>query len=235
MRLWDHVSAALGIMSSSILDQDGVIGDFQGDAIMAFWGWPLDGGNSLERALRAALTISQRFAEQPSQSPLGQIRCGIGVAHGTAVVGRLGTPDQFKIGVFGPTVNLAARLESLTKRFGVGILVDEACTEYLRAEGPRLGGRLRRVARIQPVGMTQHLAIAEVLSEGNETMDPMEQTNSTYETALEAFGQGRWDRARALLELLTGDGPAAFMLQYMQRHSGGPPAGWDGVMVLDSK
>ena len=62
-----------------------------------------------------------------SQSPLGPIRCGIGVAHGTAVVGRLGTPDQFKIGVFGPTVNLAARLESLTRKFGVSILVDENC------------------------------------------------------------------------------------------------------------
>jgi adenylate cyclase len=222
-------------MSSSILDQDGVIGDFQGDAIMAFWGWPLDSAMSMERALRAALTINQRFAAQASQSPLGHIRCGIGVAHGSAVVGRLGTPDQFKIGVFGPTVNLAARLESLTKRFGVSILVDENCAEFLRAEAARLGGRTRRLGRIQPLGMTTNLAVAEVRPEMVEATVQLEQTSSQYEAAQEAFAQGRWDEARSLLELLTGDGPASFLLQFMQRHPGGPPAGWNGVIVLDSK
>jgi adenylate cyclase len=235
MRLWDHVSAALGIMSSSILEQEGVIGDFQGDAIMAFWGWPLDSATSLERALRAALTINQRFADQPAQPPLGKIRCGIGVAHGTAVVGRLGTPDQFKIGVFGPTVNLAARLESLTKRFGVSILVDENCAEFLQAEATRLGGRIRQLGRIQPMGMTANLAVAEVRPETTERTSELEQTGSQYETALEAFAQGRWDEARSLLELLADDGPASFLLQFMQRYPGGPPSEWNGVIVLDSK
>jgi adenylate cyclase len=244
MRLWDHVCAALGIMSSNILEQDGVIGDFQGDAIMAFWGWPpadasgessSGGALAMERALRAALAISQQFAEQPPHSPLGQIRCGIGVAHGPAVVGRLGTPDQFKIGVFGPTVNLAARLESLTKRFGVSILVDDACGAFLRDEAPRLGGQVRRLARIQPAGMTQNLEVAELVAEKSETTLQLGQKGSRYEAALTAFQQGRWEEARPLLESMTSDGPAAFLLQYMQRWPDGPPAGWNGLIVLDSK
>ncbi|HZY85139.1 MAG TPA: adenylate/guanylate cyclase domain-containing protein, partial [Gemmataceae bacterium] len=52
--LWDRVSAALALMSGSILDQDGVIGDFQGDAAMGFWGWPLEAADGVERAARAA-------------------------------------------------------------------------------------------------------------------------------------------------------------------------------------
>jgi adenylate cyclase len=246
MHLWDRVCSALGIMSGSILDQDGVIGDFQGDAIMAFWGWPLEDAKStatgsMERALRAALTIVRRFAEKSvteanlAGSTLGPIRCGIGVAQGTAVVGRLGTSDQFKIGVFGPTVNLASRLESLTKRLGVSILVDENCAAYLRQEVAGLGGRVRRLARVQPLGMTQHLAVSEVLMDANDRMNLAEQAGCRYDAALEAFEQGQWDAARSQLEPLTGDGPAAFLLNYIQGHPEGPPANWNGVIVMDSK
>ncbi len=157
------------------------------------------------------------------------------MAHGTAVVGRLGTPDQFKIGVFGPTVNLAARLESLTKRFGVSILVDENCAAYLREEASRLGSRMQRLGRIQPAGMTHAVAVAELTPDADQATEMLVRSQSVYDLALEAFEQGRWDEARAKLEPLTGHGPAAFLLHYIQAHPAGPPPGWNGVMVLDSK
>ena len=111
MKLWDNVSEALGIMTSAIVENDGVIGDFQGDAAMAFWGWPLGGEEQIERAARAALTIRRRFAHvarQPGHRLAG-FACGLGIAHGPAIAGRIGTLDQFKVGVFGPVVNRAAR------------------------------------------------------------------------------------------------------------------------------
>ena len=119
MSLWNRVSAALSIMTSSILDLEGVVNDFQGDAVMGFWGWPTEQPDQIERAARAALAIRQRFqmAAEDKSSPLFGMTSGIGIAHGDAVAGRLGTSEQFKIDVFGPTVNLAARLETMTKPF----------------------------------------------------------------------------------------------------------------------
>jgi len=260
MHLWDDVSGALGVMSSSILEQEGVIGDFQGDAVMAFWGWPLDAENQRERAFRAALTICNRLARVPregeapaephpaakagsagaspsrgSETGGTHFSCGIGIAHGPAVVGRLGTPDQFKIGVFGPTVNLAARLESLAKRLGVAIVIDESCAQYLNVEGTRLGARTRRLARVQPQGMSQQLQITELLTELVEAPSLGDTERASYETALTAVEAGRWAEARALLARLPADGPATFLSRHLDRYPGGPPPGWNGVIVLDSK
>src|SRR5262249_19859746 len=94
--LWSQVSEALGIMTSSIIDQDGVVGDFQGDAAMGFWGWPLEVPDQVERAARAALNIRRRFlhaVKEPGQA-LSGFACGVGIAHGPAIAGKLGTQDQ---------------------------------------------------------------------------------------------------------------------------------------------
>ncbi len=118
MGLWDKVSEALGVMTEAITHEGGVIGDFQGDAAMAFWGWPLAADDQVERAARAALAIRRRFAKMAQQkgNRLANFACGLGLSHGPAIAGRIGTPDQFKVGVFGPVVNRAARLESMTRQ-----------------------------------------------------------------------------------------------------------------------
>ena len=97
-------------MTSGIIDRDGVIGDFQGDAAMGFWGWPIPMDDQVDRAARAALDIRQGFARRARRrTPLAGFPCGIGIAHGPAIAGRLGTSDQFKVGRLGPVVNLASR------------------------------------------------------------------------------------------------------------------------------
>ena len=65
-RRWGKISQALDVMSEAIVEQDGVIGDFQGDAAMGFWGWPLPQDDQIERAARAALAIRKRFARPPA-------------------------------------------------------------------------------------------------------------------------------------------------------------------------
>jgi adenylate cyclase len=234
--LWDNVSEALGIMTSGIAEQDGVIGDFQGDAAMGFWGWPLGVPDRVERAARAALYIRRRFtrAAQDRGQPLAGFACGIGIADGPAVAGKLGTDDQFKVGVFGPVVNLAARLESLTKLFQVPILVDEATAQALA--GPdSLWWRCRRVARVQPYGMTTRLMVSELLPPVQEPGAMPEQDRRDYEASLDAFLAGRWADALELLRPLRQDGPARLLREFMQRRQNTPPAGWDGTIVLEAK
>jgi adenylate cyclase len=234
--LWERVSAALALMSGSILDQDGVIGDFQGDAAMGFWGWPLEAADGVERAARAALAIRRRFAAAASSPghPLSGFACGIGIAHGTAIAGRLGTPDQFKIDVFGPVVNLAARLESMTKRFGACVLLDEECGRCLALPANAHWARGRRLARVRPYGMSAALTVSELLPPAVEG-PPSERDRLDYEAALGAFVAGRWDDTRKLLARLPRDGAATFLLEHMSRHPAGPPVGWDGTVALDAK
>src|SRR5262249_37689036 len=151
----------LSIMSTNIIDKDGVIGDFQGDSAMGFWGWPPCGDNHIESAARAALAIRRdisRAAQKPGH-PLAGFTCGLGIASGIAVAGQVGTLDQFKFGVYGPVVNLAARLESMTKYFQVPVLADERVAQNLNSARNSHWVRCRRLARVQPYGMRRNLEV----------------------------------------------------------------------------
>src|SRR6202012_5572414 len=96
-----RVSAALGVMTRSVLAEQGVIADFQGDAVLAFWGWPTPLADGPLAACRAALAIRESFATAAARSDhaLSGFDVGIGIAHGSAIAGRLGTDQQIKIGV----------------------------------------------------------------------------------------------------------------------------------------
>jgi adenylate cyclase len=236
MGLWDKVSEALGVMTESITHEGGVIGDFQGDAAMAFWGWPLPGDDQVERAARAALAIRRRFAKAAKQKGhrLAGFACGLGLAHGPAIAGRIGTPDQFKVGVFGPVVNRAARLESLTRRFRVSILADEAVAGRLKSAGDWL--RCRRLAKIQPHGMTDTFSVSELLPPAAAEPGGLnEPQRLDYEAGLQSFLEGRWQDTPRYLRFLTQDGPSDFLLNYIKERPQGPPEGWDGVIRMESK
>lgn len=231
-RLWERVSAALQLMSSAIVDEDGVVSDIQGDSVMGFWGWPLPCADGVERAGRAALAIQARLARLASDAtgPLAGFGCGIGIAHGPAIAGLLGTPERGKVDVFGPTVNLAARLESMTRLFGVSILLDEASAARL-SDGAVAGARCRRVARVVPFGMQTTVQMISEFYDREQGEGP----RPAYEAALDAFLAGRWEEAARQLAALSGDGPSNFLRDYLGRQGPSPPPGWSGVIPLTGK
>src|SRR6185503_14223643 len=130
--LLNRVSEALGIMTHQILDEGGVVGDFHGDAAMGFWGWPIAHPDMVERSCRAALSIRAQFEAAACREghPLADFRIGLGLATGRAVAGKIGTQDQVKVTVFGPVVNLASRLEGMTKLLRAPILLDEPTARF---------------------------------------------------------------------------------------------------------
>jgi adenylate cyclase len=133
LELLQRVSEALGVMTRHILAEGGVVGDFHGDSAMGFWGWPLPQPDAAERACRTALAIRREFgAANRAGDPLRHFRVGIGIASGRAVAGKIGTIDQVKLTVFGPVVNLASRLEGMTKQFKAPILMDEPTAAAIR-------------------------------------------------------------------------------------------------------
>jgi adenylate cyclase len=237
--LWDRLGAALGVMTSNITDLDGVIGDFQGDAAMGFWGWPLackDDREGAERAARAALGIRRDLARAVLPGVCAGFTCGIGIASGMAYAGKLGTYDQFKVSVFGPVVNLAARLESMTKYFGVPILLDENTATQLNTPQAGRWCRTRRLARVKPFGMTTILTVNELLPPEVEPGTLKEHLRRDYEAALDAFIAGRWvDTERLLRHMPVSDGPTAVLHDYMAENANLPPRDWKGVIEMKSK
>jgi adenylate cyclase len=210
--LWDCIREALGIMTKAIVDEDGIIGDFQGDAVMAFWGWPISTGDQMDRAARAAIEIRRRFNDLKNHSDprMQDLDCGLGLAHGEAIAGKIGADEQFKVGAFGPVVNLAARLETMTKLVGVKMLCDAEIGQYLKSK-PNLPP-CRRVAHVIPKGMTESVTIHELFVPGREP-----DWISTHEAALDALSNGNWGEASRLLEPLN-DGPAVFLRSHIEAH-----------------
>jgi len=121
-------------MTEVILDNGGTIDKYIGDAIMAFWNAPLNDAQHAEHSCRAALgmlTALKIFNEEDAKRaaeggrPHIPIRIGIGINTGQCSVGNMGSMQRFDYSVLGDSVNLAARLESATKEYGVEIIIGE--------------------------------------------------------------------------------------------------------------
>ncbi len=238
LELLQRVSDALGVMTHHILASGGVVGDFHGDAAMGFWGWPIASDRTMQAACEAALAIRGQFehaAAQP-EHPLANFRAGLGIASGPAVAGRIGTTDQVKVTVFGPVVNLASRLEAMTKQLQTSILIDETTAEWLRANVGRDVLRVRRVARVLPYGMLTPLVVSELLPPAGPASMLTDEHIQYYEAALEQFLVGRWPEAfRLLHQVPAEDQVKDFLTVYIAQHRRIAPTDWQGVIELPSK
>ncbi|NMC19494.1 MAG: adenylate/guanylate cyclase domain-containing protein [Thermogutta sp.] len=233
-----RVSVTLQVMTRCILHEGGVVGDFQGDAAMGFWGWPLPQEDGIARACRAALAIRREFesASQSADGSLAGFHVGIGIAHGPAVAGKIGTPDHAKVTVFGPPVNLASRLEGITKVFRVPILIDEATAEYVRRRMAPSAARTRKLAVVRPYGMERRVTVNELLPPESGDAVLKEEHLRWCDAAVDAFAEGRWEEAFELLHRLPAADPAAdFLTMHIARHNRRPPPHWDGAITLDGK
>lgn len=236
--LLDRVSQALGVMTRHILEFGGVIGDFQGDAAMGFWGWPVAADDAPLQAVRAALAIRKSFVATAGQAghPLADFEMGIGISHGRAVAGKIGTSEHVKVTVFGPVVNLASRLEGMTKQLRVPILIDEALAEIVRTRLPTTEGRTRHLARVQPYGMDTPVLVSELLPSVADVPELTAAHLAAYEDAVSNFIAGKWDAAyRSLRELPSSDRAQDFLGMLIAQHDRVAPSDWTGVVRLGSK
>jgi adenylate cyclase len=242
--LLKRVSQALGIMTRHILAQGGVIGDFHGDAAMGFWGWPIPQPDAVQRASRAALDIRTSFLDPECDEPPGtpgeravtSFRVGIGIASGRAVAGKIGTSDQVKVTAFGPVVNLAARLESMTRLLHASILIDPPTAAIIQASVPPSVCRVRRLARVKPVGLSAPIEVSELLPPAAECPSLPDEALVAYEAALKAFEGRDWGRALRHLHAVPPDDLAKdFLTLYIAQHGRTPPPNWDGAIALEGK
>lgn len=228
--LLQRVSRALGVMTRHIRQEGGVVGDFQGDAAMGFWGWPLRQPDAVLRTCRAALAVRAEFEAAEG------FRAGIGIATGPAVAGKIGTVDQVKVTVFGPVVNLASRLEGMTKALRAPILLDEATARIVRQKVRREVARVRRLAIVRPYGFETPLEVSELLPPAAQNPELSDEHLACYEAALDAFLKRQWPTALELLHRIPAEDEVKdFLLVYIAQHNRRPPKDWDRVIPLASK
>jgi len=226
--LLDRVSEALGVMTAGIIRYDGVIADFQGDAALGFWGWPSDNEEGPVAACRAAIHIHQAFrrAMTMPESPLCGFTVGIGISHGRAIAGRIGTTEQIKVGAFGPVVNMGARLETMSKQLRASIVIDEVTASYVK----KLNNddlRCRKLARVRPVGMNTDMTVFELLPPHSVDDTVSNESIILYENAVDALIDGNW---KTSMELLNGlpveDRTKDFLTIHIAQNGYEPPSDW---------
>ena len=152
------------------------------------------------------------------------------------MAGKIGTVDQVKVTVFGPVVNLASRLEGMTKIIRAPILLDETTARLIAQQVPTQKARVRRLAVVRPFGLDTPLEVSELLPPESEYAQLSDEHLTHYEAALDAFLARRWpDALRLLHHLPTDDLVTDFLTVYIARHNRTPPDDWDGVIALENK
>jgi adenylate cyclase len=234
--LLECVKEVLGVMTHGILCQRGTIGDFQGDAALGFWGWPVSLDDGASSACQAALAIQKEFHRTARENDLlDGFSIGMGIAHGEAIAGQIGTRQQAKIGVFGPVVNQGSRLEGMTRQFGVSICIDENSARCVRTMLTPDVARVRKLARVRPKGMRFAIDVYELLSSCGPDSSVSDKHIIRFEAALKLVTAGHWTDAIIALSQLPDEGPKTFLVDHMRQFDNTPPADWDGVFSLTSK
>ncbi len=235
--LLDRVSEALGVMTAGIIRYDGVIADFQGDAALGFWGWPGDSEEGPVAACRAAIHIHQSFrnANNHPENPLCGFSVGVGISHGRAIAGRIGTTEQIKVGAFGPVVNMGARLETMSKQLRASIVIDEVTASYVQ-KLPDSDLRCRKLARVRPVGMKTDMTVFELLPPVAQDDTVSDDTVAVYNQAVDAFISGDWTNSTELLNRVPADDKTKeFLLEFAAANNNQPPQDWAGVIHMTRK
>ncbi len=231
--LLERVSLALEVMTSQILRFGGVTGDFQGDAALGFWGWPISSDEAPLNACRAALAIRHEFekARADPEHLLTDFETSVGIAHGRAVAGKIGTRDQVKVTVFGPVVNLASRLEGMTRELHVPILIDETLDRLVRTQLNPMEGRVRRLLQLLPYGMDRSLVVSELVPPESRLGLLTQQHLDDFERGVDAFIAGDWDTAWKYLHRVPPEDRAQdFLAMQITQHNRNAPVDWDGIV-----
>jgi adenylate cyclase len=227
----------LTAMSLVIRTHRGTLDKYMGDAIMAFWGAPIADPQHAAQALAAALAMQAELARlNPAFRARGwpEIRIGIGVNTGPMSVGDMGSKLRKAYTVMGDAVNLASRIEGLTKQYGATVIVGQATKEAVR------GVVFRELDRVRVKGKDEPVAIFEPIGRETEVAKARLEELKLWGQALKLYRAGNWDQAELILFNLQRLYPGAPLYSlYAERVARYrhelPGVGWDGVTVFETK
>jgi adenylate cyclase len=224
-------------LSRVIYKHRGTIDKYMGDCIMAFWGAPLQDSHHARHAVLAGLEMHRILESlQPHFRDKGwpPIHIGVGVNSGRMNVGNMGSEIRLAYTVMGDAVNLASRLEGITKQYGVNMIVGEST----RSEVPDVV--FRELDRVKVKGKDEPVAIYEPVGLAGEVDKPVQDELKLWGQALKLYRARDWDMAELQLlnlqKLNVNSGLYKLFLERIAYFRANPPeAGWDGSWRFDSK
>jgi adenylate cyclase len=233
-------------LSNIILDEQGTIDKFMGDALMAFWNAPLDDPNHPGHACAAALRMVDemavlnerwRIAAEEAGREYKPVKLGIGLNTGVCCVGNLGSETRFDYSVIGDNVNVASRLEGQSKTYDLVVIVGEETAE----RAPQFAFLELDLLKVK--GKTEANRIFGLM--GDDTVrqsDAFAALTAKHQDFLSKYRAMDWDGAEALLaecEKLGGDKLKGLYRLYLERIEAfritPPPDNWDGTTQATSK
>jgi adenylate cyclase len=224
-------------LTEVIYKHRGTIDKYMGDCIMAFWGAPLADPAHAKNAILAAIEMQQVLQGlQPHfrSKNWPEIKIGVGLNTGRMSVGNMGSRIRLAYTVMGDAVNLASRLEGITKEYGADIIVGEGTRNavpdvvFRELDRVRVKGKDQAVAIFQPLGLSGQL-------EAGRTEEAQ-----LFQQALELYRNQDWDMAELrLAELLNVSPDSKLYRTYLERvaflRANPPGPGWDGAFTFETK
>ncbi len=224
-------------MTSIIIKDQGLVDKYMGDAIMAFWGAPLDLPNHAEIACLSSLQMIEKLQELQKkwqQQGIPFFDVGIGLNSGEAIVGNMGSSTRFDYTAIGDNVNIASRMEGLNKVYGTNIILTEKTYVLVKDKF-----ETRKLDAVKVKGKNVPILIYELLSRKNELSKKQRDSVSSYEEGLELYFQKKWQDAiisfQRALEY-NEDKAAHMLIMRCQEFIQNPPSiEWNGIWTLASK
>ena len=227
----------LGAMTEVIRHHRGTLDKYIGDAIMAFWGAPVDDPDHAKHAVITGLEMQKALLDlnkELAAKGWPELHIGVGVNTGSMTVGDMGSPVRKAYTVMGDAVNLGSRLEGITKQYGVGIIVGEGTRERLKKDMV-----FRELDRVRVKGKDEPVAIYEPLGLEGDVAKAQAEELKLWNQALRAYRSQDWDQAEVALLNLSRLAPRRLYEIYAERvahyRKEAPGTGWDGVWKFETK
>jgi adenylate cyclase len=235
----------LSPMTEIVFRRRGTLDKYIGDAVMAFFGAPVQtdqhAANACDAALEMIETLERMRLKWRVEDPgLPDVDIGIGINSGPMVVGNMGSAQRFNYTVMGDNVNLASRLEGLNKDYGTHILITgQTLAAARKALNDEAAYTVRELDSVRVMGKEEPVRLFELRRRGPPATEELPLLDG-YAQGLSLYRAGRIAEARlqfdSLLQRFAGDGPCALMLARCDRMLENPPAaGWDGVFRMEHK
>ena len=226
-------------LTEVIYRHGGTIDKYMGDCIMAFWGAPIADAEHARHGVEAAFEMNLalvKINQDYVARGWPEIKIGVGLNTGHVSVGNMGSKIRLAYTVMGDAVNLASRLEGITKEYGATIVIGADTL----AQVPDLIAR--ELDKVRVKGKDQAVTIYEPLGFGHEVSHETREALQFFESALLAYRGQHWDTAQAqFTELLTNYSDTGTVLYplYLKRiehlRHNPPGADWDGSFTFTTK
>ncbi|MCP4042301.1 MAG: GAF domain-containing protein [Gammaproteobacteria bacterium] len=226
-------------MVDVVFTHNGILDKYIGDSIMALFGTPFPSAEDADNAILVAnemVTTLSKFNRQQISAGKQAIRIGIGVSTGELIAGNIGSPKRMDYTVIGDTVNLAARLESATKYYGVNVLFSEFTAKSLTGEPC-----FREIDLIRVKGKQQPVAVFEGLDHCTNGNSPhLAGMLRSFEQGLRYYRNREWKSAirsfQGALDHHSNDSPSRLYLDRCTHYlDSPPPEDWGGVWTMMEK